>query len=91
VWHQFDASWDVIDNRKMSKKEKEEMKLERETFLVTSSVGWDDIDTYLLGENWEPMPAYDSDGHFHVDEDYSPDAAGDAEFGVVKADDDSYN
>ncbi len=84
AWHQFDASWDVIDNHKMSKKEKEEMQLERETFLATSTVGRDDIDTYLLGENWEPMPAYDSDSHFCVDQEYD---AGDAEAGVAEAGD----
>ncbi len=78
AWHQFDASWDVINNRKMSKKEKEEMELERETFLATSTVGQDDIDTFLLGEDWEPMPEYDSDGHFCVNQEYGTDDAGDA-------------
>ena len=93
AWHQFDASWDVIDNHKMSKKEKEEMQLERETFLSTRTVGRDDIDTYLLGENWEPMPAYDSDGHFCVDQYDAGDAeAGDAEAGDAQASDaGSYN
>jgi len=81
VWHQFDASWDVIDNRKMSKKEKEEMELERETFVATRTVGQDDIDTYLLGENWDPMPAYDSDGHYCVIQEYDTDDAGDAKAG----------
>jgi len=87
VWHQFDASWDVIDNRKMSKKEKEEMELERETFVATRTVGQDDIDTFLLGEDWEPMPSYDSDGHFCVEQDDNTNAAGN----VGDAEADSYN
>jgi len=53
----------------MSKKEKEEMELERESFVATRTVGQDDIDTYFLCENWEPMPVYNSDGHFCVDQD----------------------
>ncbi len=54
AWHQFDASWDAIDNCKMSKKEKEEMEGERETFLGTSIVKHDDIETFLLGNNGNP-------------------------------------
>jgi len=54
------------------------MELERETFVATRTVGRDDIGTYLLGENWEPMPAYDSDSHFCVIQEYDTDNAGDA-------------
>jgi len=36
AWHQFDASWDVIDNHKMSAKEKKEMELEQTRFLGSS-------------------------------------------------------
>jgi len=34
AWHQFDASWDVINNCKMSKKEKEDMELRERLFWV---------------------------------------------------------
>jgi len=74
----------------MSKKEKEEMELERETFVATRTVGQDDIDTYLSGENWEPMPAYNSNGHFCVDQEYNTDSAGDAKAGD-SSDASSYN
>jgi len=41
-----------------------------------------------LGEDYHPMPAYDSDGNFCDDKDYNMDAA---ESGDAKPDDDSYN
>jgi len=47
-----------------------------------------------LGEDYHPMPAYDSDGHFCVDQEYDAgDAeAGDAEAGDAQASDaSSYN
>ena len=45
-----------------------------------------------MGENWEPMPAYDSDGHFCVDQEYDTGNAGDAEAGDAQASDaSSYN
>jgi len=93
AWHQFDASWDVIDTRKMSNKEKEQMEWDRETFVATRTLERDDIDTYLLGENWEPMPVYDSDGHFCVDKDDDTNDAGDAEDAddAETADTGSYN
>jgi len=62
AWHKFDTSWDVIDNCKMSKKEKKEMELERQTFLGSSG-GCNDIDTFLLDEDWHPMLVYDEDSH----------------------------
>jgi len=48
--------------------------------------GCDDIDIFLLGEDWHLILAYDSDGHFCVDKDYD-DAAGDAEAGDAEAGD----
>jgi len=68
VWHQFNASWDATDNHKVSKKEKKEMELESKPFLGRTG-GCNDIDTFLLGEDWYPSPVYDEDGHFCVDED----------------------
>jgi len=53
------------------------MEGERDTFLGTSSVGHDDIDTFLLGEDWEPMPTYDLDGN--CCQDNNMDAAGNAD------------
>jgi len=95
VWHVFDASWHVIDNCTLSKKEKKEMQLESDTFLGRIG-GCNDIDTFLLDEDWHPSPVNDSDGHFCVDKDYDTDMdaaddalAGDAETGDAEAD--SYN
>jgi len=76
AWQQFDASWDKIDNRKMDQNEIKHMELERNMFLGSCG-GCDDIDRFLLGEDYVPMPTFDSDGHWCDDEEWAQADEGD--------------
>ena len=57
----------MISNRKMCPNKIKQMELEKSMFL--GSCGrCNDIDRFLLGEDYIPMLTYDSDGHFCEDD-----------------------